>query len=336
MATELIDRYVHEVGEHLPGRMRADVQTELRSLLMDTVEERASAAGRPMDSELMQKVLREFGPPEEVAARYAPPAQYLIGPRLFPTYKLVVGIMALVVGALMLAFFVTFVVTGILKAIHGPAGAPHLPIGLGVFGKILFTAIFNFGLVTLAFAIAEHIQAHRAATGEAWDPTLLPPVDDPDRISPVGHVFSLYGILVLAALFNFVPGWVGIYWPGGGSWRVTPLLLPEFAFYMPMLNVWWGLAFAFNLLVLRQGRWTRQTRWAEFALGLLSGGIWLLIVLGPRVFHYDWIAKTLLKGVLVIVVIEACVRLYRLLLRRAAEIPLGAQPAPSPGAARQD
>jgi hypothetical protein len=333
---ELIDRYVHEVGEHLPWRMRADVQTELGSLLMDTVEERARAAGRPIDSELVNKVLREFGSPEEVAARYAPEPQYLIGPRLFPTYKLVVGIMALVVGALMLAFFVTFVVTGILRTIHGPSGAPHMPIGFAVFGKILLTAIFNFGLITLAFAIVEHIQAQRAVTGEAWDPSSLPAVDDLDRISPAGHVFSMYGILALAALFNFLPEWVGIYWPRGGSWQVTPLLLPDFARYMPMLNAWWGLTFALNLLVLRQGRWTHATRWAEFALGFLSGGILLVIVLGPRAFNYDWIAKGFLKGVLVIIAIESGVRLYRLLVRRAAEIPPSARPAPSPDTARHD
>lgn len=334
---ELIDRYVHEVGEHLPWRMRADVQTELRSLLMDAVEERARAAGRPIDSELVNKVLREFGSPEEVAARYAPEPQYLIGPRLFPTYKLVVGIMALVVGALMLAFFVTFVVTGILRTIHGPSGAPHMPIGFAVFGRILITAVFyNFGLVTLAFALVEHFQAQRAAPGEAWDPSSLPAVDDPDRISPAGHVFSMYGILALAALFNFLPEWVGIYWPRQGSFQVTPLLLPEFARYMPMLNAWWGLAFVLNLLVLRQGRWTHATRWAEFALGLISGAIWLMIVLGPRVFHYDWIAKGFLKGVLVLIVIESCVRLYRLLVRRAAEIPPSPQPAPSAGTVRHD
>ena len=45
-SVELIDRYLHEVGQHLPGRMRADVQAELHSLLIDTLEERARAAGR--------------------------------------------------------------------------------------------------------------------------------------------------------------------------------------------------------------------------------------------------------------------------------------------------
>jgi len=72
---ELIDRYVHEIGQLLPGRMRADVQAELRSLLTESLEDRARAAGRAPDAELVKTVLREFGSPQEAAARYAPQPQ---------------------------------------------------------------------------------------------------------------------------------------------------------------------------------------------------------------------------------------------------------------------
>ena len=37
---DLIERYVHEVGRHLPHKVRKDVQDELRSLLSDSLEER--------------------------------------------------------------------------------------------------------------------------------------------------------------------------------------------------------------------------------------------------------------------------------------------------------
>ena len=100
---DLIDRYVHEVGEHLPYRLRADVEAELRSLLMDALEERAGAAGRPPDAELAAVVLREFGAPRDVAQRYSPEAQYLIGPRLFPAYKRTLQILAAIFAALLFA-----------------------------------------------------------------------------------------------------------------------------------------------------------------------------------------------------------------------------------------
>lgn len=313
---ELIDRYVHEVGEHLPRRMRVDVQTELRSLLLDALEERARDASRPADVELAAKVLREFGPPQEVAARYAPQPQYLIGPRLFPAYKLTIIIMTVVVAAVLLGFFVV----GVLRSIQNPADSLNLSAELGVIGKIFYTAFFNFGLVTLVFAIVERLQQRREAAGAAWDPAALPPVNDPDRISPAGHVFSVYAILALAILFNFYPEWVGIvgFHQGAGSWRLS-LLRPEFSTNMPLLNLWWGLAFVLNLFVLRQGRWRRKTRWAEFALGLLGGVVLLLIIIGPPVFRYNTIVKGILLGPLLIIAITSVGRVYRLLTCKPTE-----------------
>lgn len=38
-ANEMIERYVHEVGRHLPRKNREDIQMELHSLLQDTLEE---------------------------------------------------------------------------------------------------------------------------------------------------------------------------------------------------------------------------------------------------------------------------------------------------------
>jgi len=327
MTMELIDRYVHEVGEHLPGRMRADIQTELRSLLLDTVEERARAVGRPVDTEVVSKVLREFGSPQEVAARYAPPAQYLIGPRLFPTYKLAVGIMGLVVAALLLAFFVA----GVVRSIQKPDEAVTLGLALSVVGKIIHTAIFNFGLMTLVFVIVERVQQQRELTGKAWDPAALPPVDDPDRISPVGHVFGMYGILVFAILFNLYPEWVAVlgFSPDTGSWRL-PLLRPEFSMHLPLLNLWWGLAFTLNLVVLRQGRWRREMRWAELGLKLLGVIILSFIILGPPVFRFDRIAKGILVCALALKLIEASKCLYRL-LRRKTFAPWTAAETGTPG-----
>jgi len=37
---ELIDRYVQEVGRHLPRKNRTDIQAELQSTLVDTLEAR--------------------------------------------------------------------------------------------------------------------------------------------------------------------------------------------------------------------------------------------------------------------------------------------------------
>jgi hypothetical protein len=311
---EIIDRYVHEVGQRLSARTRADVEAELRSLLADALEERARDAGRPADAALAEQLLKEFGAPRDVAARYAGEPQYLIGPRLFPAYVLTLKIAAIAIG-------VVFALL-VIASLAGPARGDAASGGLALFrigGRVLHSALYNLGLLTLIFAIVERVQARREHEGTAWDPATLPPVNDPDRISVVGRIFSTYAIVALVVLFNFFPQWVGFWAWHAGRWSGLPVLLPEFSTHLALLNLWWGSAFALNLVVIRQGRWRRGTRWAELALGLFGAAVLLVIMLGPQVFVFDLAAKSILAIPLLIAAIQTGVRLYRLLARPPSE-----------------
>ena len=86
---DLIERYIAEVGRHLPRKQRVDVQTELRSLLQDMVEDRAQTKVEKADEEIVTAVLLEMGPPQKVAASYQSRPEYLIGPQLYPVYRFV-------------------------------------------------------------------------------------------------------------------------------------------------------------------------------------------------------------------------------------------------------
>jgi hypothetical protein len=309
---DLIDRYVHEVGQHLPHRMRADVEAELRSLLTDSVEERARAEGMSDRGAVAGTVLREFGTPKDVAARYGPEPQYLIGPKLYPVYVVSVKVMLPVLAALVLALIVA-------GRFQEPGEPPSLVMLIRATGKFLWSAAVNLGIMTLVFALVERAMRKSEAAGAAFDPSSLPAVDDPDRISYFGRIFALYLIAVLALAFNVFPGWVALFVFHGNEGHLYPLLAPEFNRYLPLLNAWWLLAFVLNLVVLRQGRWRRPTRWAEFALELGEALILLLVVTGPPVFRYDRVTKIVLGWLLVFTAINACVMLYRLLRRRPAE-----------------
>jgi len=119
--------------------------------------------------------------------------------------------------------------------------------------------------------------------------------------------------------FNFFPGWVAIFVFHGSEGTVYPLLTPAFNRYLPLLNTWWFLAVILNMAVLRQGRWTRTTRWADLALEVFNAAILLLIVTGPPVFRYDVLIKVVLRWFIIFSAIKACVMLYRLVRRRPAE-----------------
>jgi hypothetical protein len=85
----IIDRYINAVGRHLPNKNKADIQNELRSTLMDALEARH---GKETTEEQAATLLKEFGHPEKVAGSYWPEGRYLIGPRLYPLFRMVVGI----------------------------------------------------------------------------------------------------------------------------------------------------------------------------------------------------------------------------------------------------
>jgi hypothetical protein len=311
---ELIDRYVHEIGEHLPWNLRADVEAELCSLIMDSLEERARTAQQPADARLAEAVMREFGPPAEVAKRYLPEDQYLIGPRLYPAYKLVVKIaliaVAAVSGVLVLA-------TTLSSALGHGASLDLLVLARRIW-EVIWGIFINLAMVTLVFAIIERVRPRREARGPAWSPAMLPPVKDPDRLSQAGMVVQMYLILALAVLFNFYPEWIGMAIVDGRV-HLTNFLLPTFFTYMPLVNIFWALDFALHLIVLRQGRWRRETRVAEFALGLYGAMILYLVIIGPPCFRLDVVVKGALKGVLALVLFGSAVRLYRLLTRRPFE-----------------
>ena len=79
----LQERYLHAVRRALPAAKADDIVAELRDILATRQEDREEALGRPLTSDETSAMLKEFGHPLVVAARYRP-QQWLIGPRCLP------------------------------------------------------------------------------------------------------------------------------------------------------------------------------------------------------------------------------------------------------------
>jgi HAAS len=143
---ELIDLYVAEVGQHLPAKDRADIEAEIRSLIEDTLEDKSQAEGRPADEEMIVQVLKEFGSPAKMAASYLPP-RYLIGPRFYPIFMLVMRIV------LALITVVTLVRLGVALAVPGMT----IEVGIRILGEhmasLITTALAALGNMVFVFAI---------------------------------------------------------------------------------------------------------------------------------------------------------------------------------------
>lgn len=257
MTTDLIDRYIHEVGQHLPRRLRADVQMELRSSIQDALDEQGGE-----DEDRVAAILQGYGSPEEVAARYLP-ERVLVGPQLFPSYTFSLLIAGLVVTAGMVLGIVLDVGEGL------PGGM--LAWWGEVMAQYVHYLIFNFGLVTAIFAALQWFGVGKSApTQTAWDPRTLPEIKDPYRINRSEMVFGIWFTLAVILLFNLFPQWIGLIGFHDGVWGVIPLLSDGFQIHVPWLTAVWVAEILLWGLVLRHGAWQKITQLVELGISIVG------------------------------------------------------------------
>ena len=269
----LLDKYVSEIGKGLPRRNRADIETEIRSTLQDMLDERSARLGQPVDEAMTRDLLKEYGAPSKVAASYRP-TQYLIGPRLFPTFELVLRIVvAVLVGALLLSLILSFV--------NHSSGPDFIQV-LGKFGLQLFGGIISaFGNIVLVFAILERVLPASkidAELNEDWDPSELDVEPDPVLVKPAEPIFTIFFTVIGLVVLNVYSDLIGIGFVQDGRWVSVPALSEAFFRYLPWINLLGLLQIGLNVVLLRLGRRTIAARLADVVLeigGIVLAGVML-------------------------------------------------------------
>ncbi len=72
-ANDVIEIYVDDTVRDLPGRDRADVAAELRTLFHEELQAQTTNQGQVPTPEMAISLVRAYGRPSEVAARYHTP-----------------------------------------------------------------------------------------------------------------------------------------------------------------------------------------------------------------------------------------------------------------------
>jgi hypothetical protein len=311
-ANELIDRYVHEVGQHLPGKTRADIEMELRSLLLDMLDEQSDGQPTP---KMAAAMLRDFGHPQAIAAQYRP-EEFLIGPTLFPIYKSVITITLSIIGILHLI--------GLGFMLWQSGGTEFVDQSLTFIFSFFRASIISLGIMTLVFAAIER------TTGEAltapkqaktWDPFELPPVKEPadadrDHVARAEMVVGILFLLAFVIWLNFFPDWVGGVDFGDNELGIFALLTAESVRLIPLFSAALLLEVVLKTAVVLQGRWYRSTRWLELlvdAFGLYVMYRFFILATIVVVPFFNVIAKIVIAIILIVGFVELVVKLFRLL-----------------------
>jgi len=280
----LIDKYIAEVGKHLPRKQRADIEAEIRSTLEDMLDERKQGDG-PADEAIVMQLLKEYGSPREVASTYQTHQhQYLIGPRLFPLFERVVRIvLAIVIGASLIGLGVGLAETGL----SGPAFVSSL----GEWAGGLFSGLIAaFGNIVLVFAIIERTQAAKEFEKEFeketkdWDPNELKSEPAPDQIDLADHIatiiFTFLGLVVL----NLYPNLFSIRYLSDGTWVTLPVLTEAFFRFLPWINIMGLLQMIFSGFMLGQRDWKPLTRILGILIDIAGMVLGVVILRTPGVF----------------------------------------------------
>lgn len=291
----LLDKYVTEVGKHLPHKNRADIQAEIRSTLQDMLDERSAAAGKPIDDALTTEVLKEYGAPAKVAESYRG-AQYLIGPRLYPFFEMVVKIViSVLLGVALLSFGLNFA---------NNTSGPGFVDALGQFlAQLVGGIIVAFGNIVIIFAILERVlpptDLEKDFAEKEWDPAELLREPDPDRVKASEMIATVVFTAIGLAILNLYPNLIGFAytadgrsWLGMGQaahegWVFIPLLTDAFFGYLPWINLLGVLQIGFSLVMLRTGAWKTPLRIINIIIesaGIALAGVMLA---GPALVYMD-------------------------------------------------
>ena len=277
----LIDRYVTEVGKHLPlVKGRSDIEKELRSTLEDMLEDRAQKAGHASDETMEIELLKEYGSPQEVAATYNP-QPYLIGPRMFPFFLMVLKIVVSVISIVLL------VLTGIKIASMSPMAGPEFATAIwdGLMG-IVSAAIAAFGNIVLVFAILERfVPAAEFKMDEEndWDPASLKKEPEPDEVKVCEPILAIVFIFIALSIFNYNPQLIGMYTASGDKWSSIPVLAESFFHWLPWINIGWVAEIILNGMLLRTRRWNLPARIFSISIKIFQIVIGYFLLTGPSI-----------------------------------------------------
>ena len=322
----LIDKYVAEIGKHLPRKQRADIEAEIHSTLEDMLEERKQGQGLADEATILQ-LLKEYGAPREVAAKYKS-HPYLIGPRMYPMFERVLRIVsAVLIGVSLLGL-------GVDLAQNGLSGPAFISAMSKWFGSLLGGLITAFGNIALIFAILE-----RTATAEKfekefkeWDPNELKQEPDPDQVDLPDHIATIIFTFLGLVVFNLYPDLIAIRILDDGTMKTIPVLTAVFFSFLPWINIMGLLQIGFHGYMLGQKNWNLATRILGIGLDIAGLILGVTILRTPGIFGLtpealtalgapeaaDTLAKlfnTLPTIIITIIVIVTTVKTIKILLR---------------------
>ncbi len=265
---ELLDRYLLQIEKFLPLKDREDIIQELKSLLLEDLDNRMMEGGNQDDN--LYQVIKEYGEPREVALRYrsdSPIFSREMEPFLYMVLKIV---MITTPAAILLAKSIDFLNSG------DPFNFINLLINMLYSIPDMFSAaVTAAGFVFILFYLIEkYAKPNIKLDVPEFEPKHLPQV--PRKVYKVSlfeSIFTIVASIVIIYLLNYQPGLIAIYYDGDS----IPLLNNGFTKLLPVINT--SILFAAGIAIAHaiKRRKTFITTTLEFMQTVYSGVVLALL-----------------------------------------------------------
>jgi hypothetical protein len=264
--SELISRYVHQVGLYVRPKERAEIEAELRSQIQDQLDDRYDSS--PTQADIVA-LLKHLGDPRTMAASYGG-EQYLVGPELYPFMMTVLRFGLPLVPSVV-------VIANIVGAALSPEGGDWIGLLFGSIFTAAQAALIFLAAVVIFFAILQHSgEELRAAAKNEFNPLELPAVDDPSAVDrfEAGVGIAIGTLIGIAILYYLQVGGLTLRFNLSDPGEVLPV---PTAWLVVLLFTTFGGVFM-TLWALIRRRWTLGTWLVQMALDL-TGAVGLYFAL---------------------------------------------------------
>jgi len=160
-----LDRYIADVKSYLPAKNRADILEELRANLSERISDKAEDSGGELSNDSEIELLSDFGHPLKVAAEYQGGSRSLLGPTLYPFYKMSVLVSLVISTCVLISILLAEV---FFRVDLGDVSRPWMFVN---------TYIYIIGVITTGYVLTERLM-ERHSYLESWEPNAMNQADN--------------------------------------------------------------------------------------------------------------------------------------------------------------
>lgn len=277
---KLLDRYMSAVAHYLPEKRRDEIARELRSNILDQLEQLAEPNHSPSEAQVAQ-VLNGMGHPQKVANQFLPPKR-LVSEELFPLYTQVLGYALLIVFLVELIKLSVALVSNTYMPTAGVMSGYMLRMMFGLAAGFITQGLLVFAIVTGVFYVLSNPPGGKPLLKpyRCWRAEQLPPVVyDWQRIRAC-HQASEIALNIFVLLIIYHQIWI----PETELQKMVMQLTDTVSPWLNLLGVVMLVTLFFNHWNIRFDFWTKPKLIFNILLNSVSAVIFIVLSRLPQIF----------------------------------------------------